>query len=93
MKCSASFPSNAGKYFFLIHKQVSPTVWRPVYKSEIRQADGAVFRWNTVNLLTSELAGEDIEREIRVDFLQSRKSGRHRHTGQAKMTLAELKEG
>ena len=36
MKCSASFPSMTGMYFFLIHKQISATIWKPVYKSEIR---------------------------------------------------------
>jgi hypothetical protein len=36
MRCSASFPSMTGMYFFLIHKQISATIWKPVYKSEIR---------------------------------------------------------
>ena len=81
MKASASFPSMNGMYFFLIHKQISPTVWKPVYKSEIQNAVGGRFNWNLVNILTADLAGDDIERPIRIDFLQSQKSGKHKHMG------------
>lgn len=83
----------SGKYFFLIHKQISPTVWKPVYKSEIQNAVGGSFNWNLVNILTADLAGDDIERPIRIDFLQSAKSGKHKHMGQTTLTLAALKEG
>ena len=82
-----------GMFFFLIHKQISPTIWKPVYKSEIKAAAHGRFNWNIVNLLTTDLAGDDVEREIRVDFLQSQKSGKHKHMGQSTMTIAGLKEG
>ena len=92
MKFSASFPIMTGRYFFLIHKRISETVWKPVYKSEIRQVTSKEFIWNTVNNLTTDLSGDDVDREIRIDFLQSQKSGKHKHMGQTTMTLAGLKE-
>jgi len=54
---------------------------------------GGRFEWNLVNVLAADLAADgDIEREFRFDFLQSQKSGKHKHMGQATMTLAALKE-
>lgn len=44
-------------------------------------------------MLTSDLAGDDIERELRIDFFVSQKSGKHKHCGQVTFTLAQLKEG
>ena len=35
MQMRASFPSTSGMNFFLIHKNVSGNVWKPIYKSEI----------------------------------------------------------
>ena len=83
---SATFPSMQGYNFFLIHKQINGTVWKPVYKSEIQQATkNKGFCWNTVAFLSSDLASdvfdEDTEREIRFDFFTSQKSGRHTHQG------------
>ena len=46
-----------------------------------------------MNILTADLSGDDIEREIRIDFLQSSKAGKHKHIGQTTLTLAALKEG
>lgn len=38
MKMSASFPQMNGYNFFLVHRQVNGTQWKPIYKSEIRPA-------------------------------------------------------
>ena len=66
----ATFPNMGGLNFFLIHKQVG-TQWRPIYKSEIVQARNGNFEWSSVNILSSDLAGDDIEREVRIDFFAS----------------------
>lgn len=89
MKLRATFPSTYGMNFFLINKQISNNAWKPVYKSEIQQAVGGAFEWNHVNML----AEDDIEREFRVDFYISQKSGSHKHCGQIQTTMGQLKEG
>lgn len=39
------------------------------------------------------MAGEaDVEREVRIDFYISQKSGNHKHCGMVSLTLAQLKE-
>jgi len=76
-----------GFNFFLIHKSLAGNKWKPIYKSEIKQARNGFFEWNTVNILSSDLAGDDIEREVRIDFFISQKSGKHRHCGQTTLTL------
>ena len=43
-------------------------------------------------MLSADLAGDDVEREIRIDFYISAKSGKHRHCGQVSLTLGQLKE-
>jgi hypothetical protein len=69
-------------------------VWKPVYKSEIQAIKGGVFDWNLVDVLSSDLATEgDIDRDARIDFYASAKSGKHRHIGQVTLTLGQLKEG
>jgi len=94
MKMQATLPTMSGMFFFLIHKQISPTVWKPVYKSEIQAAAQGRLQWQLVNILTADLAAaDDVEREVRIDFLQSSKAGKHKHVGQATLTLAALKEG
>lgn len=45
-----------------------------------------------MNILSADLAGDDIEREVRIDFYISQKSGKHRHCGQSAITLGQLKE-
>ena len=93
MVVRSTFPTNTGFNFFLIHKLVNGRVWKPIYKSEIQQARNGAFEWASLSLLTSDLAGEDVDREIRFDFFASQKSGKHRHLGQSSLTLANLKEG
>ena len=93
MQMRATFPSMGGMNFFLIHKQISGQVWKPIYKSEIQQSRNNAFDWNMVSLLSQDLAGDEIEREVKIDFYQSAKSGKHSHIGQCTFTLAMLKEG
>lgn len=81
MQLRATFPSMGGMNFFLIHKQVSGQVWKPIYKSEIKNARQGHYEWNKVNILSADLAGDDIEREVRIDFYLSQKSGKHKHVG------------
>jgi len=64
-----------------------------VYKSEITSSIGGRFNWNMVSILTSELANEDIEREIRFEFFKSQKSGKHVNIGRFSSTIAQLKDG
>jgi hypothetical protein len=81
MKMRATFPSMSGMNFFLIHKQVAGSTWKPIYKSEIQSQVKGGYSWNLVSLLSSDLAGDDVEREIRIDFYVSAKSGKHSHCG------------
>lgn len=64
-----------------------------MYKSEITSSIGGRFNWNMVSILTSELANEDIEREIRFEFFKSQKSGKHVNIGRFSSTIAQLKDG
>lgn len=50
---------------------MGPGSYKPVYKSEITSCLGGRFSWNLVSILTSELANEDPEREIRIEFFKS----------------------
>lgn len=77
----ASFPSTSGVNFFIIYKQMSGATWKPIYKSEIQSARSGTYSWNQVNILSADLAGDDIEREVRIEFFVSQKSGKHRHCG------------
>jgi len=74
--------------FFLVHKFIGPRIYKPIYKSEIMQSLNGVFKWNLVALLTSELANEDPEQEIRVEFFKSSKSGKHENLGFITTNLA-----
>jgi hypothetical protein len=51
-----------------------------------------VYRWNPVSQLTAELANEDLEREIRIEFFKSQKSGKHTNLGVICFNLAQLRE-
>jgi len=93
MKLRATFPSMSGMNFFLIHKQVTQNVWKPIYKSEIQASRNLGYEWNLVSLLSADLAGDDVDREVRIDFFVSAKSGKHAHCGQISFTLGQLKEG
>ena len=70
-KLSGQFSSQDGYNFFLIHKFMGPNNFKPVYKSEITSSLNGRYSWNLVSILTSELANEDPEREIRFEFFKS----------------------
>lgn len=44
-------------------------------------------------MLSADLAGDDADREIKMDFFKSAKSGKHKFIGNVSLTLAQLKEG
>ena len=68
MKPQATFSSTSGYNFFLIHKQVGANIWKPIYKSENQQATNGSYNWNLVNVLSSDIAGDDVDKEVRLDF-------------------------
>ena len=51
------------------------------------------FMWKPCSILTSELANEDPEREIKIEFFKSQKSGLNRNLGFISLNLGQLKEG
>ena len=65
------FNSNDGYNFFLVQKFISPGHYIPIYKSEIKPAEGNNFNWAKFSLLTSNLCKEENDREIRIDFYKS----------------------
>ena len=79
--------------FFLVYKQISPQQYKPIYKSEIKPAVGGFFTWAPTQILTSELANEDAEREIKFEFFKSAKSGKHTNLGYISTNIAQLREG
>ena len=92
-RLSGTFPSNDGMNFFMVYKFISPQVYKPVYKSEIMASLNGAFMWKPCSILTSELANEDPEREIRVEFFKSQKSGLNKNLGYISLNLGQLKEG
>lgn len=79
--------------FFILNKLIAPRVYKPIYKSEIKESLGGSFNWNFISILTSEMANEDLEREIRIDFFKSAKTGTHENLGFISFNLAQLKDG
>lgn len=73
----SEFKNSDGYKFFLVQKFISPGHYVPIYKSEIKPVDRGVFEWAKFSLLTSTLCKEEIDREIRIDFYKSAKSGKH----------------
>jgi len=93
MKMKVNFAATGNMNFFLIHKQIGQNQWKPIYKSELQGSKKGFTEWNLVNVLASDMAGEaDVEREVRIDFYISQKSGNHKHCGMVSLTLAQLKE-
>ena len=72
---------------------MGPNNFKPVYKSEITSCLNGRYSWNLVSVLTSEVANEDPEREIRFEFFKSQKSGKHINLGYFPCNLAQLREG
>jgi hypothetical protein len=85
---SGLFNSQDGFNFFLVHKFMGPNNYKPIYKSEITSSIKGRYSWNLVSILTSELANEDLEREIRFEFFKSQKSGKHINLGYFSCNIA-----
>ena len=64
-----------------------------MYKSEITSSIAGRYSWNMVSITTSEMANEDPEREIRLEFFKSQKSGKHKNLGYVACNIAQLREG
>lgn len=87
------FSDSSGMNFFIIHKWIGHRLFKPIYKSEITEILNGTFNWNFISLLTSELANEEAEQEIRIEFFRNNKNGKHTNLGFITFTLAQLKEG
>lgn len=61
-------------------------IWKPVYKSEIKANTGGrsgptVFEFNQFSALVSDLCAGDKDKEVKVEFFKSQKSGKHQNIG------------
>ena len=92
-RVSATFEDTSGYNFFFVHKNIAGQTWKPVYKSEIQTAIGGTFSWNLISILTGDLCNEEPEREIRLEFFKSSKTGKHKNLGFITCNMAQLKEG
>ena len=70
-------------------------IWKPVYKSELKSSNNnrnqAQFEFNQFSLLVQDLCGGDRDKEIKVEFFQSSKNGRHKNLGSVLFTVNEVK--
>lgn len=90
--------------FFIVYRMHVPEnmpgrgnhVWKPVYKSELKSSNNnrnqAQFEFNQFSLLVQDLCGGDRDKEIKVEFFQSSKNGRHKNLGSALFTVNEVKD-
>ena len=72
-------------------------IWKPVYKSEVKLTTGGrsgptKFEFNQFSALISDLCAGDKEKEIKIEFFKSQKSGKHQNIGQVLFTIQELQE-
>lgn len=66
----------------------------PVYKSETRKPIAGSMKWNMVQIGTTDLCKDDIERTIKFEFFRSVPSGKHVNLGMCEqITLGTLKSG
>ena len=82
---------NSGYLFYIIYKNVSGQIWKPIYKSEIKAYANGHFEWNHMSCLTMEMCNEELERDISIEFFRSQKSGRHTNLGYIQFNIAQLK--
>ena len=63
--------------FFIIYKKLQvggpgQQLWRPVYKSEKKykenDRDKTVFRFNQLSLLYSDICGDDLNEDIKMEY-------------------------
>jgi len=80
--------------FFLIFREITRGKWTPVYKSEIKRPESGAFRWNQVQVGSTDLCGDDIERPIKIEFFKSDTSGKHKLISACdSLTLGVFKAG
>ena len=80
--------------FFLVYRETGNQQWTPIYKSEIKRPEGGAFRWNQVQLGSTDLCGDNVERPIKIEFFKSVPSGKHKIIDMIDtITLAQLKSG
>lgn len=86
-------PAEDGKLcFFILYRNIALGKYQPIYKSEIKRPESGAFRWNQVQMPTSELCKDEIEREIKIEFFRSNPNGKHKNIGAITLNLAQLKE-
>lgn len=78
----------SGLCFFIIYRNIALGKYTPIYKSEIKRPESDNFRWNQVQMGTSDLCKEDIEREIKVELFKSVPSGKHKIIDSCTFNLA-----
>ena len=80
--------------FFLVYRETGNQQWTPIYKSEIKRPEGGAFRWNQVQLGSTDLCADNVERPIKIEFFKSVPSGKHKIIDMIDtITLAQLKSG
>ena len=89
---TATLPES-GLCFFIIFRNIALGKYTPIYKSEIKRPEAGTFKWNQVQMGTTDLCKDDIEREIKIEFFRSVPSGKHKNIDSVTLTLAQLKEG
>jgi hypothetical protein len=93
----ANMANRGEMLFFLIYRNHGGprAIWRPVYKSEIHantdNRRSSEFVFNQCAILVSDLCGDDQDREVKIEFFRSSKSGRHSNLGQMLFTVNELR--
>ena len=78
---SALLSESSGLYFFIIYKENAPSVYLPVYKSETKKPTGDKMMWNQVQIGSTDLCKDDVERPIKIEFFRSSTSGKHSIVG------------
>jgi hypothetical protein len=93
MKLKGDITKDSGPIFFIVWKQLSPSQYKPVYKSEIKSAERGSQNWNAFKLDTQSLCGGDESQEIKIDFFRSMTSGDHKILGTTYTSLGDIKGG
>ena len=89
--------------FFIMYRMHVPEnmpgrgnhVWKAVYKSELKSSNNnrnqAQFEFNQFSLLVQDMCGGDRDKEVKVEFFQSSKNGKHKNLGSVLFTCNEAK--
>lgn len=89
----ATLKDMSGQIFFIIYKNLAPGNFVPVYKSETKASSGGKIIWNMVQIGSTDLCKDDIEREVKIEFFRFNSSGSHKIIGTCStITLGVLKE-